>query len=231
MLWTAFTIGLFGSLHCVGMCGPLVLALPQSAHSRQQRLWRVLLYNGGRLLSYALLGLLIGTLGMGARLAGLQSALSIGLGVLLLIIVIWQVPVEQRLGAWPVFGRLQLWVRRQFARYWSQASTVQFFRLGMLNGLLPCGLVYLAIVGSLSMDRLSHSFAYMLLFGAGTLPLMVATVYFGQQSGRALRRKLWRYYPVLLTAVSVWLILRGIRFSLPADYTLWQMIADMPMCH
>src|SRR5450631_1331020 len=90
-LITAFLTGLLGSFHCVGMCGPISLALPTIGNSIQEKILSRLLYNGGRIFTYSFLGLLFGTFGLGLKLAGLQQSISIGAGVLIIITILFKV--------------------------------------------------------------------------------------------------------------------------------------------
>ena len=83
-LITPLTIGLVGSLHCIGMCGPIALALPLKGKSNIQRTFGLLLYNSGRILTYALFGTLFGLLGKSFHLAGLQRQVSVFLGALII---------------------------------------------------------------------------------------------------------------------------------------------------
>ena len=88
-LWTAFSIGLLGSLHCIGMCGPIAFALPLNRQNNFQASLGGLTYNLGRLLTYFLLGSLFGVLGFGFALAGAQQWISIVVGVFMISTVIY----------------------------------------------------------------------------------------------------------------------------------------------
>lgn len=231
MLWTAFTLGLFGSLHCVGMCGPLALALPLSARERWTLVGQLLRFNGGRILTYLLLGAAVGALGAGLSLAGYQAHLSIGAGVVLLVLVIFSLSVERLLLRLPGWGRYVGAVRARMQVMLARPGGAGLWRLGMLNGLLPCGLVYLAIVGAATTGSLPAGGIYMLLFGFGTLPLLLASTYLGIRVGGRFRQRLYRLYPVLLGGVGCLLIYRGLRFDLPAGVSLWELMHTAVMCH
>lgn len=232
MFWTAFTIGLFGSLHCVGMCGPIALALPHTeGHSRWIGAWRVLLYNLGRTATYVVLGLLVGMVGQGIALSGLQKWLSLAMGILLLVIALFSLPVESRLLRMPLLNRWYLLIKSGLARSLRSRSESAFFRIGLLNGFLPCGLVYLAIVGAVTYGSTLGGMQYMLFFGLGTIPLMLLTALAGQVIGLRTRRRLQMLQPVLLVALAVLLIWRGLQFSLPPDFSFWQALQAPPLCH
>lgn len=205
-LGTALLLGLASSLHCVGMCGPLVLAVPGQGGPLAQ-----LYYHGGRLLTYALLGGLFGLLGWGVAITGWQQQLSLGLGVALVLVAVAQLLQLQRHVRWG--GRVTALLNKTFAKLWPLANKPWgLAALGAVNGLLPCGMVYLALAAALVMNEVLGSMAYMLLFGLGTLPLLVLL--------RVLRRRLalprGRAVVQLATAcLAVLLILRGMGLGIP----------------
>ena len=84
MLWTAFLLGFLGSFHCVGMCGPIALAV--GGKGSNKFLFNKIIYNLGRSLTYAMLGLVIGSLGFSLSLAGIQQGISIGMGILVVLL-------------------------------------------------------------------------------------------------------------------------------------------------
>jgi len=229
-LWTAFTIGLLGSLHCVGMCGPIALSLPYQGSQRVYAAGNVLLYNLGRVATYSLLGIIIGMVGRGFFLAGFQSYVSIGLGVLLLAIALFSINVESRLLQIPLMQGLNAWVKKQLGKLLRQRGPSRLFLIGLLNGLLPCGLVYMAIAGALAAGSIFDSALYMSLFGIGTIPLMMATALAGQFIKLQWRTRLRRLVPAFLVAFAVLFILRGLNFDVPAGLQFWNDVQNAPMC-
>jgi sulfite exporter TauE/SafE len=174
MIWTAFIIGLVGSLHCVGMCGPIALALPVSFSTRFSLALSRLLYNLGRVVTYSLLGALFGLLGKGFVLAGLQQVLSIALGAMLLFMVFTSFNSESKLLSFGPLNKLAGHVKIALGKLLGTSTQSSLFTLGLLNGLLPCGFVYLGIFGALNTGGVLSGMLYMALFGLGTLPLMFA---------------------------------------------------------
>lgn len=219
MLWSAFIIGLFGSLHCVGMCGPIALSLPG------QRLSGPLLYNVGRVITYAILGVFIGLLGKVVFIAGLQSWLSIAVGVFLLLVVIFSINVEQKLLKLPWLSEAYVRLQTRLGRFIRQRNLLI---VGLLNGLLPCGLVYMAVATAITMGSVGMSVLYMVFFGLGTIPLMLAVSLAGNQMQSRFRSGVRRMFPVLLTLMGLLLIYRGLAIDLPVDIRLW---TDLPLCH
>ncbi|MEL6657765.1 MAG: sulfite exporter TauE/SafE family protein [Bacteroidota bacterium] len=228
MLYTAFTFGLLGSLHCVGMCGPLALAMP---FGQRDRLLRVLVYNAGRILTYATLGALLGLLGQGIFLVGLQSWLTLALGILLIVIGLFSVQLEFNIWTLPGLSSWYLKVKAAFGRLMEKSTYGSLFSVGLLNGLLPCGLVYLALAGALTTANWQSGISYMIIFGLGTLPLLLAVTMLGQLSGRKIQTYLRKAYPVVLTLMGGFLIWRALQFQLPADFSLWEAMNNAPMCH
>ncbi len=231
MFWAAFITGLLGSLHCVGMCGPIALALPYQGAGRVAAAGNVLLYNLGRVLTYALLGTVIGLLGKGLWLAGMQAYFSIALGVLLLLIALFSVNVEHNILRIPAFWRLNQWVKINLAQLLKQNSPRTLFMIGALNGLLPCGLVYMAIVGALAMGSIAEGSLYMALFGLGTLPLMLLTALGGQFISLGWRNRIRKLLPVFLVGFAILFILRGINFAAPIALRFQESWDQVPMCH
>ena len=214
MFWTAFLLGLAGSLHCVAMCGPLMLALPLSRAERWGALGQTLMYQFGRIGTYMLLGLLFGMLGKGVALAGFQQALSIGAGVLMLAAAFFAVQWERAAGAVPGMRQLTRWVQQRIGGLLRERSVGATFSIGMLNGLVPCGLVYAAVAGAISMAGGWQGGLFMALFGLGTLPLLVVLMSTGQRFSLEWRRRFRIVQPALLAVAGLLLLSRGLHLDL-----------------
>lgn len=173
MLFTALVLGVAGSAHCIGMCGPIALAVPSPGPGVGVRLRSTLLLNGGRLMTYGLLGMAIGTFGHGLHLAGLQQVVSIVAGVLLLLSVL----VPGLLQRFSPTGRLSMDISRlrsALARNLKRTAPEALFLTGVLNGLLPCGLLYAALLGASTYATATDGALFMLFFGLGTWPALIA---------------------------------------------------------
>ncbi|MBK8703833.1 MAG: sulfite exporter TauE/SafE family protein [Saprospiraceae bacterium] len=230
-LWTALIMGLAGSLHCVGMCGPLALSLPGRGGSVYAALGASLLYNTGRIATYSALGAIIGALGRVVWMAGLQAYLGMALGILLLLAALLSLNVEFALTRWAPIQKLYRWVSSQFGAVFRRGGWSSYFYAGLLNGLLPCGLVYLAIAGAMTTSSWGASVAYMAFFGAGTLPLMAATALGGQFITPLWRTRLRRITPFFLLLMAGLLLYRSIFYLLPQTLQLWEDMQNPPMCH
>jgi len=214
MYWTAFLLGLAGSLHCVAMCGPLMLALPLSSSARWGAMGQTLVYQVGRIAMYMVLGLLFGLLGKGVALAGFQQALSVVAGAMLLFAAFFAVEWERAARAVPGMYRLTRWVQQRIGFLLRSRSIGATFGVGLLNGLLPCGLVYAAVAGAISMAGGWQGGLFMALFGLGTLPLLLVLIGTGQRFGPVWRRRFQMVQPVLLAVAGLLLLSRGMHLDL-----------------
>ena len=214
MLWTAFLLGLAGSLHCVAMCGPLMLALPLSNAERWGAIGQTLVYQFGRISMYAVLGLLFGFLGKGVALAGFQQALSIVAGVLMLVAAFFAVEWERAARAVPGMQQMTRWVQQRIGQLMRAHSLGATLGIGMLNGLLPCGLVYAAVAGAISTAGGWEGGLYMALFGLGTLPLLLVLMRTGQRFSPEWRRRFRLVQPALLAVAGLLLLSRGLHLDL-----------------
>jgi sulfite exporter TauE/SafE len=210
-LWTAFVLGLVGGLHCVGMCGPLALALPVPLGGRVSFVAGRLLYNLGRVVTYALLGLVFGLVGRTLLLAGLQRWLSIGLGLALIVGWLTSRRLATSLPVAHVVDRL----KSGMGGLLRQRSVASLAALGLLNGLLPCGLVYVALAGAVARGSQLDGILYMAVFGLGTLPMMLGISLSGRLFPLAFRLKLRRAIPVGICLLAGLLILRGMALGIP----------------
>lgn len=229
--WAAFSMGLLGSLHCAGMCAPIALALPYPEQSSWGRLRYVLLYNAGRLVTYSLLGLIFGLLGKGLFLAGWQQAISLVMGLILLLASLSFINPERSLMGNARIAQAYLWLKQQLGKRLKNSGATSVFAVGLLNGMLPCGLVYLAIIGAVTAEHSWQGMFYMASFGLGTFPLMVAVVWSGQWLKPGARRAFTRFYPVFLFALAVLLIWRGLLLQIPRSLELWEALGQPVFCH
>ncbi|MBO0935429.1 sulfite exporter TauE/SafE family protein [Fibrella sp. HMF5335] len=221
---TALLTGLAGSLHCIGMCGPLAMALPVGRFPTAQRGLVRGLYHAGRLLAYSLLGAVVGTLGQGLLLADLQRPVAIGAGVWLLLWVIWAKTLPGGFHASAITGKLTA----SLARLLRQPTLPHMAGLGFLNGLLPCGSVYVALAGALATPSPVAGAAYMLVFGLGTLPAMIGLNVLISRLTPLTRQYLGRSLPVTTVLVALWLIVRGVGLS---GNTSASHSGAIPVCH
>ena len=208
----AFFIGLFGSVHCIGMCGPLAFAVP----SIQNKWWLIvadkLLYNIGRIITYSFLGLLIGLIGRQLWLSGLQQGVSMVSG-LLIIMAGFSRLFKIRMGKNRVL-KLFLSPVNRLINYALQHRAGHLV-IGLLNGFLPCGFVYLALIGAINTPTPLASAKFMFWFGTGTFPLMLLATVSSGFIGPLVRRRINTLMPYLMVCLGFWFILRGLNLDIP----------------
>jgi hypothetical protein len=202
--------GFFGSVHCAGMCGPLALSLPGADQSRVRFVVERVVYNLGRVLTYTLLGGLVGLAGRGAALAGLQQAVSVGIGVVMILAaaVPWVSRRVQQLEQAP--SALLGTVMKPIGRLYQRGGVGALLVVGVLNGLLPCGFVYAALGTALTAGDLVESMTFMAAFGLGTGPAMLGVSLVGRVASATWRARLQRLVPYGLAFVGLLLIVRGL---------------------
>ncbi|TGE24833.1 sulfite exporter TauE/SafE family protein [Hymenobacter aquaticus] len=218
MLWAGFVFGILGSFHCVGMCGAIALALPGRADAAAPSARYVggrLLYNLGRVTTYSALGAVTGLVGHSLRLAGVQQGLSIASGLLILLLVGLPPRYADGLSAGLGLQRPLAWVKNTLARLFQQHSWRALYLTGLLNGLLPCGLVYLALAGALSAPGVPGAAAYMACFGLGTLPLMLGLSLTGRLVPLPWRTRMRQAVPYAASLLAVLFIVRGLGLGIP----------------
>lgn len=215
IFFVAFMIGIVGSFHCVGMCGPLALSLPLSNNSIAAKFTGALMYNAGRIVTYSFFGLVFGLIGQTAALFNFQQWLSISIGVLILLFIIapkkYKIQYSASSYATGFFTKL----RAQLGKLFTQKNHSSLFVIGLLNGLLPCGLVYMAIAGAVGAGDIGKSVLFMASFGLGTLPIMWSVAFFGNYVGIGIRQKIRRVYPYMMALMACLLILRGMGLGIP----------------
>jgi hypothetical protein len=214
-LITAITLGFLGSLHCVGMCGPIALALPVVNNTNISRISGIVLYNIGRVITYGFFGLFFGLLGKSFVIAGYQQALSITLGVIILSIILIPNRYLQKIPGVNRFFQPAAKIRNALSGLFKTRSYSALFSIGVLNGLLPCGLVYTAVAGAIAMADPLKGSLFMMVFGLGTLPAMLGLTLAGQKISMGLRNTFKKTVPVFVAFMAVLLILRGLNLGIP----------------
>jgi sulfite exporter TauE/SafE len=206
----AFFTGLASSLHCIGMCGPIALALPVGRLNKAEKLLAKLLYNLGRILTYSLLGLFFGYFGKQFFIAGWQQIFSISIGFFLLFNIIpnkyFPLNFSSKIGY-------------QFSPYFKKILKIQykykFLFFGILNGLLPCGMVYLALAGAMATATPYSGAMFMVFFGLGTLPLMLSVSILPSLIKVKFRQRINRILPYYSVFLILIFVIRGLGLGLP----------------
>jgi len=213
ILFSAFVLGLMGSFHCVGMCGPIALSLPLRGTGFLQKFTGGALYNLGRTLGYGVMGGVFGFIGQGFQMLGFQRWVSIGMGMLMVASILIPVWYTRKKTGNP--NAIFAFVRRSIQQLFKDRSYGSLFLIGILNSLLPCGLVYLAIAGAIGMGNAIYGSFYMILFGLGTIPMMLAVSFLGNVISLTVRNKLNKIIPYIVVLIGLIFIFRGLCLGIP----------------
>lgn len=209
-IWAALVIGFFGSFHCIGMCGPIALALPGKNDLPLHLVWGRLLYNLGRVITYTLLGLVFGVFGQSITLAGFQQLLSILLGLIIIIGALFQFSTTQSWKKKIGLNRFYNWINQTIRTQFNQKGFSTLFTIGILNGFLPCGFVYVGLAGAITTGSVLQSGVFMTLFGIGTLPAMMTMALAPSFITLKWRQRINNWIPYLAVSFGVYLLYRGI---------------------
>lgn len=216
LLIAAISLGILGSFHCIGMCGPIALALPIHQYSPIKKYLGIFLYNLGRVATYTFLGLLFGLLGQSFFLGGFQQILSITIGILLLLSVILTnlKTVNTAKGLGFIYSFINS-VKLQLGNLFNKKGLHFLFFIGLLNGFLPCGLVYLGVAGAIATGHYIKGAEFMFYFGIGTVPVMYAVAFFGQFITLKYRNHIRQAMPYVVSIMALMLIVRGLNLGIP----------------
>jgi sulfite exporter TauE/SafE len=233
MLYTAFIFGLISSFHCIGMCGPIAMMLPVDRANPAKKVAQIITYHLGRLTAYASIGLIFGLVGKGFFLAGMQQKLSVFIGVAMIVVILIPEKVFARYNfSKPIFVFISK-IKAALGRQFKNKSYKSLFTIGLLNGFLPCGMVYVALFGAIAMQSESLGVFYMLLFGLGTVPMMSSVVYLNSFLTVRVRNKIQKAIPYVAVIMGILFILRGLGLGIPyvspSDMSLF--IQETPNCH
>ena len=233
MLVSAFILGLLGSFHCVGMCGPIAFMLPVDRSNTVKKITQIAIYHFGRLLAYSIIGLIFGLIGKGLYIFGFQQQLSIIIGVLMIFVVlIPQQTFNKYNFSRPVY-RLISKVKSALGSAMKKKTMDTFLTIGFLNGFLPCGLVYMALFGAIAGGNELNGILYMAVFGLGTIPLMTTAIYFSQFLKGKARQRIQKAIPVFVILIGALFILRGLGLGIPylSPAPVYDLISNGVDCH
>lgn len=233
MLLSALLLGFMGSLHCVGMCGPIAFMLPVDRQNPVKKAGQIVLYHIGRLLSYGLIGLVFGVLGRGLYVFGMQQKLSIAIGLLMIILVLIPARTFAKYNfSKPVYKIISR-VKSRLGQELKKKTPDTFLTIGVLNGFLPCGLVYMALFAAIAMGDVAKGSLYMILFGVGTIPLMTTAVYFSGFLKGGTKKRIQKLIPAFVVVMGIFFILRGLGLGIPyiSPSPVLEVVSSQIECH
>ena len=233
MLVSAFILGLLGSFHCVGMCGPIAFMLPVDRSNTFKKITQIAIYHFGRLLAYSIIGLVFGLIGKSLYIFGFQQQLTIIIGVLMILVVlIPQQTFNKYNFSRPVY-RLISKVKSALGSAMKKKTMDTFLTIGFLNGFLPCGLVYMALFAAIAGGNALNGILYMAVFGLGTIPLMTTTIYFSQFLKGKARQRIQKAIPVFVILIGALFIIRGLGLGIPyiSPAPVYELVSNGVDCH
>jgi sulfite exporter TauE/SafE len=214
-LTTGFFIGLVGSFHCIGMCGPIALALPVNARGTWGFYVGRIVYNAGRTLTYTVFGAMMGLIGQRFFVAGLQQEVSIVVGGAMIISAVAPTLVNRLFGTFTPAQKITGRLKKIFASAFQRRTVASLFVIGLVNGFLPCGLVYMAMAGAATTGSAGAGSLFMAGFGMGTIPVMFGVSVAGSFLTVTVRKKLSRLTPVFVGILGLIILLRGMNLGIP----------------
>jgi hypothetical protein len=233
MLASAFILGLLGSFHCVGMCGPIAFMLPVDRTNSIKKVSQIAIYHFGRLLSYSLIGLVFGLIGKSLYIFGFQQQLSILIGVLMiLVVVIPQKTFNKYNFSKPIYRTISK-IKSALGAALKKKTMDTFLTIGFLNGFLPCGLVYMALFAAIAGGNAANGSLYMAVFGLGTIPLMTTAIYFSHFLKGKTRQRIQKAIPVFVIVIGALFILRGLGLGIPylSPAPVYDLVSNSIDCH
>ena len=215
MLWSAIILGLLGSFHCIGMCGPIAFMLPVDRSNSTKKIIQISIYHFGRLLAYSIIGLIFGFVGKSLYIFGLQQQLSIIIGVIMIVVILTPLHTFNKYNFSKPIYKIISKVKSALGKALKKKTSDTFLTIGFLNGFLPCGLVYMAVFASITTANAFQGSLYMLLFGIGTIPLMTSAIYLGKFLNATIKQRIQKAIPVFIVVIGLLFIIRGLGLGIP----------------
>lgn len=212
---SALGLGFASGFHCIGMCGPIALSMGLTKKQATNFYLQNLTYQFGRIVTYAILGAFLGIIGQGFEMAGFQRYLTIAVGFLLIIMAVFSFGGKDFASKIPFLSKFLFKVKLNLGQLLQKADYKSRFATGILNGFLPCGMVYMALTASLAAGGIWQSAGFMALFGLGTLPFMFFVVLLGHLMTTALRISILKFVPIMMMVLGGLFIVRGLEIGIP----------------
>ena len=207
--------------------------LPVDRNNPAKKVTQIITYHIGRLLAYATIGLFFGLLGKGFFLAGIQQRLSIFIGILMIIVIVVPENSLSNYNFSKLVFRLISKIKATLGSQFKNKSYKSLFTIGLLNGFLPCGMVYVALFGAIAMQSAGFGVLYMILFGLGTVPMMSSVVYLNSILTLSVRNKIQKIIPYVGVCIGILFILRGLGLGIPyvSPNNMSLFVQATPNCH
>jgi len=225
---SAILLGLASSLHCIGMCGPLVMSIPVQHLPQHKKILGILVYQFGRIGTYMILGILAGLIGWRIGVAGWQQVFSISIGIVMLFFLLSRL-FFKKIEGWKWFNQK---VIRLISWSMHRHGFSGMYLMGAANGLLPCGMVYIAISGAMATGTILNALVFMLFFGLGTLPALFSLAFWGTRLSWQNKQAMRKLVPYVVGLTAILLIIRGLNLNIPyLSPFVSERSADTVSCH
>lgn len=231
LIISGFSLGVLSSLHCIGMCGPIALSLPVHQFSTFKKYLLLLLYNFGRAITYSLFGLLLGSMSSVFAFTKYQQVLSVTAGIIMLLIVVFHFALQKKLPQLTFLNSGLNKLKHTFSALIVRRTWYSMPVIGILNGLLPCGMVYIASAAAVASGSYFNGALFMFAFGLGTIPLMFGISLFGQMISLNFKNLVRRAMPAMLMIFSLLIIARGLNLGIPYISPKTNVLSGSPSCH
>ncbi|SEF75116.1 hypothetical protein SAMN05421847_0816 [Halpernia humi] len=215
LIFSALALGFASGFHCIGMCGPIALSMGLTKKQATNYYLQNLTYQLGRVTTYSFMGAVLGIVGQSFKFAGFQSYLTILVGILLIIMALFSFGGKDFAAKIPFLSKFLFRVKMNLGKLLQKADYKSRYLTGILNGFLPCGMVYMALTASLAAGGIMQSAIFMALFGLGTIPFMFAVVLLGNLMTTAFRIKVLKLIPIVMIILGGLFILRGLELGIP----------------
>jgi uncharacterized protein len=206
LIASGLLLGFAGSVHCIGMCGPLMMMLHGNPERKTSIRW-MMIHHSGRIISYLLIAMLFYGLGKYSGLFKLQQGASILGGVLL--ILGWIPSTQKTIHRWTAPFRNKLSLNHISSPLWKN------FIWGLFNGTLPCGWVYSAIGASLITGNILHSAVFMIAFGMASTPSLIIIAISGKKISQRLNSQHLKWARWSMIILGFLFLLRGSNLGIP----------------
>jgi sulfite exporter TauE/SafE len=215
------------------MCGPIAMMLPVDRNNPAKKASQILTYHLGRLTAYGTIGLIFGLVGKGFFMAGIQQNLSIFIGVAMIAVILIPENIFSKYNFSKPMFKLISKIKSTLGSKFKNKSYKSLFIIGLLNGILPCGMVYVALFGAIAMQSESLGVLYMVLFGLGTVPMMSSVIYINSFLTVPVRNRIQKVIPYVAVLIGVLFILRGLGLGIPyvSPSNMSLFVQETPNCH
>jgi hypothetical protein len=215
------------------MCGPIAMMLPVDRNNPAKKVTQILTYHLGRLTAYGTIGLIFGLVGKGFFMAGVQQKLSIFIGVAMIAVILIPENIFSKYNFSKPMFKLISKIKSTLGSQFKNKSYKSLFIIGLLNGILPCGMVYVALFGAIAMQSESLGVLYMVLFGLGTVPMMSSVIYINSFLTVPVRNRIQKVIPYVAVLIGVLFILRGLGLGIPyvSPSNMSLFVQETPNCH